>query len=176
MEKNLSSDNQYLNPHSAVVFFCHRAKGGHSSKRHHRSGRGPAHHHSQSPSPGRHPSGRKKEESRSKQNLRQRSSSWSSGRSSSRSASRDRGPSKAKSPHNRQNASRYSHAPFAWSIHGVCFPVLSLMVSLVSCRERDSPNRSDTDSRARRRSRSYSPIRKRRRDSPSFMEARRITR
>ncbi|KAK7925662.1 hypothetical protein WMY93_007972 [Mugilogobius chulae] len=42
-------------------------------------------------------------------------------------------------------------------------------------RERDSANRSDTDSRARRRSRSYSPIRKRRRDSPSFMEARRIT-
>lgn len=30
--------------------------------------------------------------------------------------------------------------------------------------------------RARRRSRSYSPIRKRRRDSPSFMEPRRITR
>lgn len=46
----------------------------------------------------------------------------------------------------------------------------------VPCREKDSPNRSDTDSRARRRSRSYSPIRKRRRDSPSFMEARRITR
>lgn len=45
-----------------------------------------------------------------------------------------------------------------------------------SHRERDSANRSDTDSRARRRSRSYSPIRKRRRDSPSFMEARRITR
>ncbi|XP_067463587.1 serine/arginine repetitive matrix protein 3 isoform X2 [Thunnus thynnus] len=124
-----------------------KTKGGHSSKRHHRSSRGQAHHRSPSASPGRHShtSGKKKEETRSKQNLRQRSSSWSSGRSSS--ASRDRGPSKAKSPHNRQNNSR----------------------------ERDSPNRSDTDSRARRRSRSYSPIRKRRRDSPSFMEARRIT-
>ncbi|KAA8586419.1 hypothetical protein FQN60_000255 [Etheostoma spectabile] len=50
-----------------------------------------------------------------------------------------------------------------------------LMVFCLPCREKDSPNRSDTDSRARRRSRSYSPIRKRRRDSPSFMEARRIT-
>ncbi|XP_042355440.1 serine/arginine repetitive matrix protein 3 [Plectropomus leopardus] len=126
-----------------------KTKGGHSSKRHHRSSRGQAHHRSPSASPGRHPhtSGRKKEESRSRPDVRQRSSSWSSGHSSSRSASRDRGPSKAKSPHNRQNNSR----------------------------ERDSPNRSDTDSRARRRSRSYSPIRKRRRDSPSFMEARRIT-
>ncbi|GLD73626.1 serine/arginine repetitive matrix protein 3 [Lates japonicus] len=82
-----------------------KTKGGHSSKRHHRSSRGQAHHRSPSASPGRHShvSGRKKEE------------------------------------------------------------------------ERDSPNRSDTDSRARRRSRSYSPISKRRRDSPSFMEARRIT-
>nr|XP_019940962.1 PREDICTED: serine/arginine repetitive matrix protein 3 isoform X2 [Paralichthys olivaceus] len=126
-----------------------KTKGGHSSKRHHRSSRGQAHHRSVSASPGRHShtSGRKKEETRSKANLRQRSSSWSSGRSSSHSASRDRGPSKAKSPHNRQNNSR----------------------------ERDSPNHSDTGSRARRRSRSYSPIRKRRRDSPSFMEARRIT-
>lgn len=57
---------------------------------------------------------------------------------------------------------------------------LGSILVLTSCasfyRERDSPNRSDTDSRARRRSRSYSPIRKRRRDSPSFMEARRITR
>ncbi|AWP00439.1 putative serine/arginine repetitive matrix protein 3 [Scophthalmus maximus] len=107
-----------------------KTKAGHSSKRHHRSSRGQAHHRSASASPGRHShtSGRKKEESRSKANLRQRSSSWSSGRSSSHSASRDRGPSKAKSPHNRQNNS------------------------------------------------SYSPIRKRRRDSPSFMEARRITR
>lgn len=52
------------------------------------------------------------------------------------------------------------------------------LTSLRVCvhRERDSPGRSDDDSRARRRSRSYSPIRKRRRDSPSFMEARRITR
>lgn len=55
---------------------------------------------------------------------------------------------------------------------------MSLLVWLicVSHRDRESANRSDTDSRARRRSRSYSPIRKRRRDSPSFMEARRITR
>uniref|UniRef100_K7FKS5 Serine/arginine repetitive matrix 3 n=1 Tax=Pelodiscus sinensis TaxID=13735 RepID=K7FKS5_PELSI len=46
-------------------------------------------------------------------------------------------------------------------------------------REKDNETRtrhSDTDpARARRRSRSYSPIRKRRRDSPSFMEPRRIT-
>ncbi|KAK3509315.1 hypothetical protein QTP70_028548 [Hemibagrus guttatus] len=41
-------------------------------------------------------------------------------------------------------------------------------------KERDSPHYSDAE-RTRRRSRSYSPIRKRRRDSPSFMEARRIT-
>nr|XP_055054162.1 serine/arginine repetitive matrix protein 3 [Misgurnus anguillicaudatus] len=66
--------------------------------------------------------------------------------SSGRSSSRERDPSKSKSPHMRQNNSR----------------------------ERDSPHHSDTE-RARRRSRSYSPIRKRRRDSPSFMEARRIT-
>lgn len=57
-----------------------------------------------------------------------------------------------------------------------CFVIIALTLSRVSRRERESPNRSDTDSRARRRSRSYSPIRKRRRDSPSFMEARRITR
>ncbi|XP_032431908.1 serine/arginine repetitive matrix protein 3 isoform X3 [Xiphophorus hellerii] len=126
-----------------------KTKGGHSSKRHNRSNRGQAHHKSPSVSPGRHShvSGRKNDESRSKANLRQRSSSWSSGRSSSRSASRDKGTGKVKSPHSRQNVSR----------------------------EKDSANRSDTDSRARRRSRSYSPIRKRRRDSPSFMEARRIT-
>ncbi|XP_076745060.1 uncharacterized protein srrm3 isoform X2 [Maylandia zebra] len=120
-----------------------KGKGGHSSKRHHQSSRGQARHRSTSASPG-HTSANKVG---SKANLRQRSSSWSSGRSSSPSASKDRGPSKAKSPHNRQNASR----------------------------DRESANRSDTDSRARRRSRSYSPIRKRRRDSPSFMEARRIT-
>ncbi|XP_019750746.1 serine/arginine repetitive matrix protein 3 isoform X4 [Hippocampus comes] len=126
-----------------------KTKSSHSSKRHHRSGRGQAHNRSPSASSGRHShtSSRKKEVSRSKQN-RHRSSSWSSERSSC--AHRDRGLSTTKSPHNRQNASR----------------------------DRDSPNRcdSDTDSRARRRSRSYSPIRKRRRDSPSFMEARRITR
>ncbi|XP_056295594.1 serine/arginine repetitive matrix protein 3 isoform X5 [Pseudoliparis swirei] len=145
-----SAHSQHNHTHRGRNSRRHRkTKGGHSSKRHHRSSRGQAHHRSPSASPGRHPhtSGKKKEESRSKANLRQRSSSWSSGRSSSRSASRGRGPSKVKSPHNRQNNSR----------------------------ERDSQNRSDTDSRACRRSRSYSPIRKRRRDSPSFMEARRIT-
>ncbi|XP_077360969.1 uncharacterized protein srrm3 isoform X2 [Festucalex cinctus] len=126
-----------------------KTKSSHSSKRHHRSGRGQAHNRSPSASPGRHShaSSRKKEASRGKPNPRHRSSSWSSERSSC--ARRDRGLSKVKSPHNRQNTSR----------------------------ERDSPGRcdSDADSRARRRSRSYSPIRKRRRDSPSFMEARRIT-
>lgn len=77
--------------------------------------------------------------------LRQRSSSCSS----SRSPSRER-RSKSKSPHSRQNTSR----------------------------EKDSEakaHHTDTEARARRRSRSYSPIRKRRRDSPSFMEPRRIT-
>lgn len=54
-------------------------------------------------------------------------------------------------------------------------PVVAFFLMLWR-RERESANHSDTDSRARRRSRSYSPIRKRRRDSPSFMEARRITR
>ncbi|XP_035989926.1 serine/arginine repetitive matrix protein 3 isoform X2 [Fundulus heteroclitus] len=126
-----------------------KTEGGHSSKRRNHSTRGQVHHKSPSVSPGRHShtSGRKTEDCRSKGSLRQRSSSWSSDRSSSHSASRDKGHSKAKSPHSRQNISR----------------------------EKDSANRSDTDSRARRRSRSYSPIRKRRRDSPSFMEARRIT-
>ncbi|XP_061460721.1 serine/arginine repetitive matrix protein 3 [Rhineura floridana] len=50
---------------------------------------------------------------------------------------------------------------------------------ITSSREKDKEPRarhSDTEpTRARRRSRSYSPIRKRRRDSPSFMEPRRIT-
>ncbi|KAK1787870.1 hypothetical protein P4O66_016353 [Electrophorus voltai] len=122
-----------------------KVKGSHSSKRHHR-GRGSKRHRSTSTSPARHKhaSGRKKSKSRG--SLRHRSSSWSSSRSSSRSNSREHAPSKAKSPHTRQNNSR----------------------------ERDSPHYSDAE-RARRRSRSYSPIRKRRRDSPSFMEARRIT-
>ncbi|KAI3373447.1 hypothetical protein L3Q82_022054 [Scortum barcoo] len=128
-----------------------KAKGGHSSKRHHRSNRGQAHHRSPSVSPGHHShtSGRKKEERRPGANLTSDSAAAPGAAAVHRHAPplRDRGPSKAKSPHNRQNNSR----------------------------ERDSPNRSDTDSRARRRSRSYSPIRKRRRDSPSFMEARRIT-
>ncbi|XP_047235378.1 serine/arginine repetitive matrix protein 3 isoform X2 [Girardinichthys multiradiatus] len=145
-----SAHSQHIHTHRGRTSRHQRkTKGGHSSKRHNRSNRGQAHHKSPSVSPGRHShtSGRKNEESRSKVNLRQRSNSWSSGRSSSRSASRDKVPSKVKSPHSRQNISR----------------------------EKDSANRSDTDSRARRRSRSYSPIRKRRRDSPSFMEARRIT-
>uniref|UniRef100_A0A8C4T4E6 Serine/arginine repetitive matrix 3 n=1 Tax=Erpetoichthys calabaricus TaxID=27687 RepID=A0A8C4T4E6_ERPCA len=95
----------------------------------------------------RHNSERKKSSSRS---LRHRSSTWSS-RSPSRSHSRSREwRSKSRSPHSRQNESR----------------------------EKDNEARThhtDTETRARRRSRSYSPIRKRRRDSPSFMEPRRIT-
>lgn len=47
-------------------------------------------------------------------------------------------------------------------------------------RDKDSEGRArhaeSEAARTRRRSRSYSPIRKRRRDSPSFMEPRRITR
>ncbi|KAK6321918.1 hypothetical protein J4Q44_G00067100 [Coregonus suidteri] len=153
-----SSDSAHsqrnLHPHRGKSSHRKKTKGCHSSKRHHHGVRGQAHHQSQSASPGRHrhtsASSRKKSESRGRGGVgvRQRSSSWSSGSSSSRSVSRERGPSKAKSPHPhaRQNNSR----------------------------ERDSPHHSDAD-RARRRSRSYSPIRKRRRDSPSFMEARRIT-
>lgn len=49
-----------------------------------------------------------------------------------------------------------------------------------SHRDKDSESRARhaeaEAARTRRRSRSYSPIRKRRRDSPSFMEPRRITR
>ncbi|XP_030392477.1 serine/arginine repetitive matrix protein 3 [Gopherus evgoodei] len=84
-----------------------------------------------------------------------RSSSWSSSSSPSKSRSRSRekraARSRSQSPSQKKNSSR----------------------------ERDNEPRtrhSDTDpARARRRSRSYSPIRKRRRDSPSFMEPRRIT-
>ncbi|XP_039363281.1 serine/arginine repetitive matrix protein 3 isoform X1 [Mauremys reevesii] len=84
-----------------------------------------------------------------------RSSSWSSSGSPSKSRSRSRekraARSRSQSPLQKKNASR----------------------------EKDNEPRtrhSDTDpARARRRSRSYSPIRKRRRDSPSFMEPRRIT-
>ncbi|XP_051981883.1 serine/arginine repetitive matrix protein 3-like [Xyrauchen texanus] len=122
-----------------------KTKGSHSSKRHHR-GRGQNHHRSSSVSPGRHKRTSKKKKSKSHGAARQPSSSWSSGRSSSRPRSRERDPSKNKSPNARQNNSR----------------------------ERDSPHHSDAE-RSRCRSRSYSPIRKRRRDSPSFMEARRIT-
>ncbi|XP_009883503.1 PREDICTED: serine/arginine repetitive matrix protein 3 [Charadrius vociferus] len=86
----------------------------------------------------------------------QRSSSWSSSGSLSKSRSRSRekraGRSRSCSPSPKKPASR----------------------------EKDNEPRTrhgDPDpTRARRRSRSYSPIRKRRRDSPSFMEPRRITR
>ncbi|XP_071882203.1 serine/arginine repetitive matrix protein 3 isoform X2 [Anas platyrhynchos] len=85
-----------------------------------------------------------------------RSSSWSSSGSLSKSRSRSRekraGRSRSRSPSQKKTASR----------------------------EKDNEPRTrhgDPDpARARRRSRSYSPIRKRRRDSPSFMEPRRITR
>ncbi|XP_055797500.1 serine/arginine repetitive matrix protein 3-like isoform X3 [Salvelinus fontinalis] len=158
-----SSDSTHsqhnLHPHREKSSHQKKTKVSHSSKRHHRGGRGQTHHQRLSASPGRHQhasgSGTKKSESRGRGGVgvRQRSSSWSSGRSSSCSASRERGPSKAKSlhVHARQNNSSFS------------------------AKERDSPHHSDAD-RAHRRSRSYSPIRKRRRDSPSFMEARRITR
>ncbi|XP_064880025.1 serine/arginine repetitive matrix protein 3 [Oncorhynchus nerka] len=157
-----SSDSAHsqhnLHPHREKSSHQKKAKRSHSSKRHHHGGRGQAHHQRLSASPGRHHhasgSGTKKSESRGRGGVgvRQRSSSWSSGRSSSCSASRERGPSKAKSlhVHARQNNSSFS------------------------AKDRDSPHHSDAD-RAHRRSRSYSPIRKRRRDSPSFMEARRIT-
>ncbi|NWX14892.1 SRRM2 protein, partial [Aegotheles bennettii] len=85
----------------------------------------------------------------------QRSSSWSSSGSLSKSRSRSRekraGRSRSRSPSPKKPASR----------------------------EKDSEPRTrhgePDPARARRRSRSYSPIRKRRRDSPSFMEPRRIT-
>ncbi|NXT93255.1 SRRM3 protein, partial [Anhinga rufa] len=85
----------------------------------------------------------------------QRSSSWSSSGSLSKSRSRSQekraGRSRSRSPSPKKPASR----------------------------EKDNEPRTrhgDPDpARARRRSRSYSPIRKRRRDSPSFMEPRRIT-
>nr|XP_046185812.1 serine/arginine repetitive matrix protein 3 isoform X2 [Oncorhynchus gorbuscha] len=157
-----SSDSAHsqhnLHPHREKSSHQKKTKRSHSSKRHRRGGRGQAHHQRLSASPGRHHhpsgSGTKKIESRGRGGVRvrQRSSSWSSGRSSSCSASRERGPSKAKSLHDhaRQNNSSFS------------------------AKDRDSPHHSGAD-RAHRRSRSYSPIRKRRRDSPSFMEARRIT-
>uniref|UniRef100_A0A8D0GMJ5 Serine/arginine repetitive matrix 3 n=1 Tax=Sphenodon punctatus TaxID=8508 RepID=A0A8D0GMJ5_SPHPU len=115
-------------------------------ERHHR---GRPHSCSQSPvKRSRHNSERKKSLTRS--------SSWSSSGSLSKSRSRSRekraARSRTRSLSQKKNASR----------------------------EKDNEPRtrhSDTDpARARRRSRSYSPIRKRRRDSPSFMEPRRITR
>ncbi|KAI1231900.1 Serine/arginine repetitive matrix protein 2, partial [Lamprotornis superbus] len=101
----------------------------------------------------RHASERRKSPSRSPG---QRSSSWSSSGSLSKSRSRSRekraGRSRSRSPSPKKPASR----------------------------EKDNEPRTrhgDPDpARPRRRSRSYSPIRKRRRDSPSFMEPRRITR
>ncbi|XP_010219947.1 PREDICTED: serine/arginine repetitive matrix protein 3 [Tinamus guttatus] len=101
----------------------------------------------------RHTSERKKSLSHS---TGHRSSSWSSSGSLSKSRSRSRekraARSRTRSPSQKKTASR----------------------------EKDNEPRtrhSDPDpARARRRSRSYSPIRKRRRDSPSFMEPRRITR
>ncbi|KAL2297282.1 hypothetical protein Nmel_016578 [Mimus melanotis] len=100
----------------------------------------------------RHASERRKSPSRSPG---QRSSSWSSSGSLSKSRSRSRekraGRSRSRSPSPKKPASR----------------------------EKDNEPRTrhgDPDpARPRRRSRSYSPIRKRRRDSPSFMEPRRIT-
>uniref|UniRef100_A0A8C3U4I3 Serine/arginine repetitive matrix 3 n=1 Tax=Catharus ustulatus TaxID=91951 RepID=A0A8C3U4I3_CATUS len=101
----------------------------------------------------RHASERRKSPSRSPG---QRSSSWSSSGSLSKSRSRSRekraARSRSRSPSPKKPASR----------------------------EKDNEPRTrhgDPDpARPRRRSRSYSPIRKRRRDSPSFMEPRRITR
>ncbi|KAL4660599.1 serine/arginine repetitive matrix protein 3-like [Arapaima gigas] len=122
-----------------------KARGIHSSKRRRRSRLHPRHR-SPSASSGRHRRHASGRKESSSHSVRQRSSSWSSGRTASRSRSREHG-SKAKSPHFRQNHSR----------------------------EKDGAHHTDAESRTRRRSRSYSPIRKRRRDSPSFMEARRIT-
>ncbi|NXJ82054.1 SRRM3 protein, partial [Trogon melanurus] len=85
----------------------------------------------------------------------QRSSSWSSSGSLSKSRSRSRekrvGRSRSHSPSPKKPASRSKDNELR-TRHGDADPA-----------------------RARRRSRSYSPIRKRRRDSPSFMEPRRIT-
>ncbi|XP_060115413.1 serine/arginine repetitive matrix protein 3 isoform X2 [Heteronotia binoei] len=118
-----------------------------AKERHHRSRP-----HSCSPPPAkhsRHNSGRRKSLSRS--------STWSSSRSPSKSRSRSREKRSARS-RTRSGSQKKT----------------------TSSREKDNEPRtrhSDTEpTRARRRSRSYSPIRKRRRDSPSFMEPRRITR
>ncbi|KAM8976376.1 serine/arginine repetitive matrix protein 3 isoform 2-T2 [Pelodytes ibericus] len=82
-----------------------------------------------------------------------RGSSWSSSLSLSRSRSRDKRSARSRSRSDSQKKSLN--------------------------REKDSEARArhnDSEAaRPRRRSRSYSPIRKRRRDSPSFMEPRRIT-
>ncbi|NXA52707.1 SRRM3 protein, partial [Nothocercus julius] len=100
----------------------------------------------------RHASERKKSLSHS---TGHRSSSWSSSGSLSKSRSRSRekraARSRTRSPSQKKTASR-------------------------SKDNEPRTRHSDPDpARARRRSRSYSPIRKRRRDSPSFMEPRRIT-
>ncbi|XP_019367038.1 PREDICTED: serine/arginine repetitive matrix protein 3 isoform X2 [Gavialis gangeticus] len=128
--------------------------GAHAKKVKERHHRGRPNSSSESPiKHSRHNSERKKSVSRS---TGHRSSSWSSSGSLSKSRSRSRekraARSRTRSPSQKKTASR----------------------------EKDSEPRirhSDTDpTRPRRRSRSYSPIRKRRRDSPSFMEPRRITR
>ncbi|XP_069082820.1 serine/arginine repetitive matrix protein 3 isoform X1 [Pleurodeles waltl] len=97
----------------------------------------------------RHNSERKKSVSRSPGH---RGSSWSSSCSRSRSRDKRSVRSRSRSSSQKKNTSRD--------------------------KENESRTRhtdSTEASRPRRRSRSYSPIRKRRRDSPSFMEARRIT-
>nr|XP_028563797.1 serine/arginine repetitive matrix protein 3 isoform X2 [Podarcis muralis] len=117
-----------------------------AKERHHRGRLG-----SCSPAPAKH--SRHKSERRKSLS---RSSSWSSSRSPSKSRSRSREKRSARS-RTRSGSQK----------------------KITSSREKDNEPRarhSDTEpTRARRRSRSYSPIRKRRRDSPSFMEPRRIT-
>ncbi|KAJ8403856.1 hypothetical protein AAFF_G00347240, partial [Aldrovandia affinis] len=128
-----------------------KAKGRRSSRRRHRR-RARARHHSSSASPSRH--GRPAGDGGRKfpsQGVRHHASSWSSGRSASRTRSRSR------------EHGGHTESPHAWPNNA---------------REKDSDGRAphdDTEKRAHHRSRSYSPIRKRRSDSPSFMEARRIT-
>ncbi|KAJ8368368.1 hypothetical protein SKAU_G00083960 [Synaphobranchus kaupii] len=134
-----------------------KVKGSRSSRKHHRR-RARNRHQSSSRSPARrsrHADGGRKCQSHG---TRQRSSPGSC----SRSASRER-ESQTKSPHSRQNSTSQTKSPHSRQN---------------STREKDSDGRTphtDTEGRAHQRSRSYSPIRKRRSDSPSFMEARRIT-
>ncbi|XP_069471051.1 serine/arginine repetitive matrix protein 3 isoform X2 [Ambystoma mexicanum] len=97
----------------------------------------------------RHNTERKKSVSRSPGH---RGSSWSSSFSRSRSREKRSVRSRSRSPSQKKNITREKE-------------------NEARTRHTDSTEAS----RPRRRSRSYSPIRKRRRDSPSFMEARRIT-